>query len=124
MLLSGRAKARAVTPQTATTLAKLRTLAKQAGFPDSQLDVAAAVAMAESGGQPSQVNRNPPREVSVGLWQVNTLAHTEFTEAELLNPEANARAAFAVFNKAGGSWAPWSAFTTTNPALSYKRYMP
>ena len=124
LLLAGRAKGRAVTPQVATNLAKLRTLAKQAGFPDAELDTAAAIAMAESGAVATSVRRNPPREVSVGLWQVNTLVHKEFTEAELLNPEANARAARAVFLKAGGSWSPWSSFTTRNPSLSYRRFMP
>ncbi len=107
-----------------STLATLRALAKRAGFPDAQLDTAAAVAMAESGGVASKVNRAPDRrpnpEVSVGLWQVNVLAHPEFTEAALLDPAANARAAYAVFQKAGGAWSPWSTFTHGD----YRQYMP
>jgi hypothetical protein len=132
LLLASRAKkGGAVTSKTETMLAKLKTLAKQAGFPEGELDTAAAIAMAESGGDPGALNAVPGAnakgrlpERSVGLWQINVLAHPEFDEATLRNPEENARAALAVFRKAGGSWRPWGTYTTSDPRLSYRRFLP
>jgi hypothetical protein len=93
-------------PAKALTLAQLRALAKRVGFPDPNL--AAAVAMAESGGRPDIVGDvNLGR--SIGLWQINLRAHPEYFEAALIDPLANARAAFAV-SGGGATWLPWTTF--------------
>lgn len=112
------------------TLAELRALAASVGFPDPEL--AAAVAMAEShvfGSVPPLANPfatnivthpkpgNLP-ERSFGLWQVNTLAHPEFDETQLLNPNYNAHAALLI-SKSGKDWSPWSTFKSG----AYKQYM-
>ena len=105
------------------TLAELRALAASVGFPDP--DTAAAVAMAESGGNPFAANivTNPAPgnlpERSFGLWQVNTLAHPEFDETQLLNSAYNAHAALLV-SASGTDWSHWTTYTTGK----YRQYMP
>ncbi len=93
----------------------LKALATDTGFPNPEL--AAAVAMAESGGDPERKNivtvpapGNLP-ERSFGLWQVNTLAHPSYDEALLLDAVYNAQAALAV-SKQGTDWSPWSTYTS------------
>ena len=101
-------------------LAELRQLAAQVGFPDASLDVAAAVAMAESGGNPAAVG---DQGNSLGLWQVNVPSHPQYKGTDLLMPEQNARAALTI-SKGGTDWSPWSTFTTKDPTKSYKRFLP
>jgi Lysozyme like domain len=98
------------------TLEQLRELARLAGFPESQVDVAAAVAMAESGGNPLAVGDH---STSFGLWQVNTPSHPQYDASKLLDAEYNAHAAFAI-SQAGADWSPWTTFRTG----AYKKYMP
>ena len=104
------------------TLAELRALAAQVGFPDPIL--AAAVAMAESGGwEGARHIVTAPKagnlpERSFGLWQVNALAHPEFDEGRLASAEYNARATLLI-SKSGTDWSPWSTFGDG----SYRRYM-
>lgn len=104
------------------TLDELQALAASVGFPD--LETAAAVAMAESRGNPSAQNivTNPAPgngpERSFGLWQINTLAHPSYDETRLLDPTYNAQAALAV-SKNGTDWTPWSTYNHGD----YKQYM-
>jgi hypothetical protein len=88
-------------------------IATLAGFPDPKL--AAAIAMAESGGVPNAIARSS-REFSVGLWQINTKVHP-YTPAQMAEPMQNAAAAFKI-SKGGTSWKPWGAFTNG----SYKKF--
>jgi hypothetical protein len=85
--------------------------AANAGFSDSDLQVAVAVALAESGGDP---NANGDTTLtpggSVGLWQINLKAHPEYTAAQLTDPQANASAAYAVYSAAGNSFQPWTTY--------------
>jgi len=94
-------------------LAQLRALAANAGFPDP--DLAAAVAMAESGGNALAVG---DVGTSFGLWQVHTPAHPQFSGLSLLDPNYNARAAFSI-SKSGADWSPWTTFRTGD----YVRYL-
>lgn len=86
------------------TLAQLRAIATRNGFPDPPL--AAAVAMAESGGNRFAVG---DRATSFGLWQIHTPAHPQFIAAELFDVDNNARAAFEI-SKGGTDWSPWTTF--------------
>ena len=103
-------------------LADLRALAKAVGFPDPVL--AAAVAMAESKGDPFATNLSsgiPGKtlpERSFGLWQVNVLAHPEFDEKELFGASYNAHAALLI-SKSGTDWSHWSTYTDG----TYRQYM-
>jgi hypothetical protein len=96
------------------TLAQIIALAQSVGFPNPQ--IAAAVAMAESGGNPFAthiVTAPPPGQLperSFGLWQINTLAHPEFDETQLLSAAYNAHAALLI-SQSGTDWTPWSTYT-------------
>jgi len=101
------------------SMSELESLAADAGFPDPHL--AAAVAMAESGGNPEAVGVGP-KERSIGLWQINILVHKPpmvSDEAGLKVPKLNAYAARAIYAKAGNTWKPWGAYTNG----SYKKYL-
>jgi hypothetical protein len=80
-------------------------LARATGFPDPKL--AAAIALAESGGISGAILRSS-REYSVGLWQINTMVHP-YTPEEMKDPVKNALAAFKI-SKAGSNWTPWSTY--------------
>jgi preprotein translocase subunit Sec61beta len=87
--------------------------ASGAGFSGSALQTATAIALAESSGNPSIIgDTNITPGGSVGLWQINLAAHPEYTAADLLDPQANANAAFAVYQQAGGQFTPWTTFNT------------
>lgn len=89
-------------------------LATDTGFPNPKL--AAAVALAESGGVTGAINRSA-REYSVGLWQINTMAHP-YTADAMKNPQYNAMAAFTI-SRGGTDWRPWIAYTNG----SYRKYL-
>ena len=108
------------------TIEQIRALAVQTGFPDPY--TAAAVAMAESKGDPAAVNDTRGRtdlpagtqaEYSVGLWQVNVLAHPDYDAAKLADPATNASAALKISN-GGTTWSAWSVYKDG----SYRAYMP
>ena len=108
------------------SLPQLVALTQRHGFPDPRL--AAAVAMAESGGDAAAVNDTsaqtvfPPGigpETSVGLWQVNLLAHPQYAAWDLTDPDANAAAAFQV-SSGGKDWRPWSTYVSG----AYRPYYP
>jgi hypothetical protein len=94
------------------SLAQLQALAGQAGFPDANL--AAAVAMAESGGNPGAIGDNGN---SIGLWQINLPSHPQYAQANLLDPNYNAAAAFTI-SSGGSNWKPWTTYNTG----AYQRY--
>lgn len=105
------------------THAQLETLWELAGGSRATADTAAAIAQAESGGNtdailntayPKLPGYRPPGsgaspEYSVGLWQINELAHPQYTTAQLLTQLGNANAAVAVSN-GGASFSPWSTY--------------
>lgn len=101
------------------TLQQLQALAARIGFPDPSL--AAAVAMAESGGNPcAQGDPNVGvhscegpngQSTSFGLFQVNVPANPQFDPTNLLDGTTNARAALAI-SKGGTDWTPWTTYRT------------
>jgi len=86
------------------TKAQLIALATRTGFASPR--VAAAVALAESGGYPGILGDN---RRSVGLWQINLDHHPEFIPERLVDPEANARAAYDI-SDGGTNWQWWTTF--------------
>lgn len=105
---------------TATTCAGLRRqnaidiarLARAAGFPESQVAVAVAVALAESAGYPAATNHNTNGSVDFGLWQINTVHGALLTTGAWCVPADNAAMAHTVWTRAGGSWTPWATFNS------------
>jgi hypothetical protein len=95
------------------SLAELRALAASAGFVGADADRAASIAMRESGGDPCAINdtrgkTHPPGitdELSIGLWQINTLSSPQWSVGWLKDPTHNAAAAYQLFRRNG--WAPW-----------------
>jgi len=107
------------------SLEQLRELARAVGFPD--VATAAAVAMAESGGDscargdphtPSDCSNLGPPSTSLGLWQIHVPAHPEVDASQLFDPLYNAHAAFAI-SSGGTNWHPWSTYTSG----AYQRYL-
>ena len=91
----------------ALTLAEMRQLAVETGFPDP--DLAAAVAMAESGGRAVLIVPEPHGGPSYGLWQIHQTDHPQYNPSALLDPRYNARAAFEI-SKGGTVWTQWATF--------------
>ena len=87
-------------------------VASRAGFVGQDLRIAGAIAKAESGLNPSAKNLVSP-DYSIGLWQINMLAHKETygTEAELTNPDRNATAAFQIYTRRSSTFQAWSTYT-------------
>lgn len=99
----------------ALTLAELQQLAADVGFPAADVPLAAAIAMAESGGDPNANGDphnapdpvNPYTSKSFGLWQIDTVYHPG-TKAELTDLATNAKAALAIYRQSGGNFQQWS----------------
>lgn len=96
------------------------TYALNAGFDESNVLNAVAVALAESGGNTNAYN---PESAyfqrhgidgtgmgSFGLWQIFKHAHPETAQLDLTDPQINATFAFKVYSQAGRSFKPWSTF--------------
>jgi hypothetical protein len=110
----------------ALTQSQIYSFAVGAGLSGPNAKIAAAVAMAESGGNPNAHNAKPPDD-SYGLWQINMLGglgpqrrsqlHLS-SNSQLLDPKTNARA-MAVISARGTNWHPWSTFNDG----AYKRFL-
>lgn len=93
--------------------------AHHAGFRGDDLTTAVAIALAESAGDPRAHNGMPP-DNSYGLWQINMIGalgperrhqfHLD-RNAELFDPETNAKAAYAISGR-GESFRPWTTYTS------------
>lgn len=88
-------------------LQQLQQLAASVGFPDPNL--AAAVAMAESGGNPNAYNT----EGSYGLWQIDIVYNPRYQSnpSVLFDPVTNAKAAYAI-SQGGKNWNGWTTYRT------------
>lgn len=94
---------------------QLETLWVSAGGPASSSDIASAIALAESGGDPTNVG---DQGTSFGLWQIHIPAHPQYNAAQLKTPLYNAQAAVAISSH-GANWQPWSTYNSG----AYKQYL-
>lgn len=101
----------------ALTRTQLATLARNAGFTGKDVDVAVAVALAESSGNPAKHN-GKGEDDSYGLWQINMLGsmgpdrRKRFglkSNADLFDPATNARVAYGIWKDS--KWQPWTTYT-------------
>ena len=114
------------------SMADLVDLAEKAGFQGNNIPVAAAIAKAESGGDPttdtvkSGTDPQMKNEYSIGLWQINWKAHkggAALTQLGVTDPEqlrdpwTNAQAAYLL--SGGSNFQPWTAYESG----SYKTYL-
>jgi lysozyme-like protein len=87
-------------------------LASQAGF-GADSDTAAAVALAESGGRRTVLGDlclAPSNGPAVGLWQINSAKHKEYTQEQLLDPATNASEAYRIYAAAGNDFTDWTQY--------------
>jgi Lysozyme like domain len=100
---------------TATTYsyAQLEQLWINAGGPKAVAPIAAAIALAESSGNPQAINPtdNNGTQTSWGLWQISNGTHNQ-PVANILSPTVNAQQAVAKYQDAGNSFAPWGTYTS------------
>lgn len=98
-------------------------VASAAGFSGNALDVAVAIAHAESGFNPSAKGYNKDAAGNVtsvdrGLWQINSHYHSEVSDACAFDPSCCAKAAYTISN-GGTDWTPWSTYNSG----AYKQYL-
>ena len=92
------------------SLAELVEYARQAGFEGDSAKTIAAIAMAESSGNPYAVNALDPGG-SYGLTQINGAAHgVGYASQTLGNPLEAFKQAFSI-SKGGTTFQPWSTYT-------------
>src|SRR5215469_15120988 len=113
----------AANPQTASTpvsgnnqftYAQLEGIWTQAGGTNGAAPIAAAIAMAESGGNSTATHADNNGSVDRGLWQINSVHGSQSTYDVM----GNARAAIAISNN-GQNWTPWTTFNSG----AYKQYL-
>ncbi len=75
--------------------------------------MAAAIALAESGGDPANTNHNTNGTTDRGLWQINSVHGAQST----YDLAANARAAVAISGN-GSNWSPWATYNSG----AYKKF--
>lgn len=84
------------------SFAQLQAIWIQAGGSPLYSSMAAAIALAESGGNPNNSNNNSNGTTDRGLWQINSIHGSQST----FDPLANAKSAVAI-SKNGTNWRPW-----------------
>jgi hypothetical protein len=107
-------------------------LAIAQGLDPYRAKIAAAIAMAESGGNPRAHNTNAGTgDNSYGLWQINMLGdlgperrkkYGLTSNDQLFDPATNARVMKGE-SGSGTNWTPWTTYTTTDPTKSYRRFL-
>lgn len=104
---------------------QVQTILRSVGFAESQLILMAAIAMGESGLKTDAINPGrTSHEYSVGLLQINTLVHKNYSVSQLLDPYTNAREALRIYRAQG--LRAWGAYTNgsyrTHMAASQRAY--
>jgi hypothetical protein len=101
---------------TILTPAQIAYYAQTAGFDGQDLNIAVAVALAESGGNPNVYNPEtatgtPQGEGSYGLWQIYLKDHPEYANDNLYDPQTNANDAYELYSNSGG-FSPWATYNS------------
>ena len=96
------------------TYAQLQCVWNQAGGNPQAAPIAAAIAMAESGGNSQATDNDSNGSTDRGLWQINSV-HGAQSSYDVMT---NARAAVAISNN-GTTWSPWVTYQTG----AYQQYM-
>lgn len=99
---------------------QLQSLWLSAGGDPDKAVIMAAISMAESFGNPNAINDGSgthSNEYSVGLWQVNTYVHRNYSVSQLKDPAINASEAVRIYKLQG--LRAWGAYTDGR----YKKYL-
>lgn len=86
---------------------------KEGGNPSAQ-HMAAAIALAESSGNPNSENHNTDGSIDRGLWQINSVHGAQST----FNIPANTKAAISISSN-GRDWSPWATYKNG----AYRQFM-
>lgn len=98
--------------------AQVSAYAQQAGFRGNALNIAVAIARAESGYNATITHLNSDGTTDYGLWQINSV-HSQYSPTLLLSsPLYNAQAAYAI-SGGGVNFTDW----TTYKSGEYKQYL-
>jgi hypothetical protein len=89
------------------TYAQLKQLWIQNGGNPAAADIAAAVAMAESGGDSNATNSNTNGSTDRGLWQINSVHGSQST----FDVTGNVKAAINISGN-GTNWSPWVTYVS------------
>jgi hypothetical protein len=101
------------------SIQQLTQYAQQAGFSGSGLQNIVAIAMAESGGNPTAQNcNNPGGTCDRGVLQINNCWHPEVSDSCANDPACAFKAAYSISNN-GTSFTPWTTFTSG----AYKQFL-
>lgn len=109
----------------ALSKSELVTLARTAGFNGEEANIVAAIALAESGGNPKAHNATPPDD-SYGLMQINMLGslgpdrrkrYNLSANTDLYDPATNMRVAYGIYK--GSGFKAWTTYTRG----TYKKYL-
>lgn len=93
------------------TYADAQQAASTAGFPAADARIAAAVALAESGGNERAVSKpNANGTIDRGAWQINSVHTAILKTGDPLVLADNARMAYAVWKSQG--WNAWTTYKT------------
>lgn len=112
---------------TPLSFAQIEQLWTQSGGDPNVAPVAAAIALAESGGNPGALNNDPATgDYSVGLWQINYYGNLYPSRTAAYgspatlrtNPSEQAAAAIGISGN-GQNWSPWTTYTSG----AYKQYL-
>jgi hypothetical protein len=100
-------------PGTKYTYAQLEGLWINAGGPKAEAPIAAAIALAESGGCSSDLNPtdNGGTQTSWGLWQISNGTHNPPVPG-ILTPATNAQQAVAKYKSDGNTFGDWGTYTS------------
>jgi hypothetical protein len=99
---------------------QIYSFAKQAGFDDKSAQIMTAIVMAESGGDPGNVNTNYATDPggSYGLAQINAKAHPTMMTPGVYDPLTNLQYAYEI-SGGGKNFNPWTTFKTG----AYQQFM-
>lgn len=92
-----------------------------AGFPREEVARGAGIAYAESSGNTDSISDNPDGNKNVGLFQIDTATARGVgrNPAMLTDPLYNARTAYLIWKRDGGSWREWATYASG----AYETYM-
>lgn len=99
--------------------AAIGAIAYRVGWRGDDINIAVAVARAESDWNPRATNANTNGSVDYGLFQINSIHAAILAGGNWANPQENAKMAFQVWTDAGGKWGPWVTYWSG----SYRKFL-
>lgn len=96
---------------TTLSASEIKGYAYNAGFRGNDLNIAVAIAFAESEGKTDAVNHNKNGSTDFGVWQINTVHPELLQSGSWSDPAANARMAYTLY-KARRGFKDWASYNS------------